>query len=109
MENEKEISKQGFRIPTELLKKFKIACAQQDTTQNAIVVEAIDRFVHGERHAPEERPHSPTRWHAMLTDVLDSGDREAISAVQQSLLVFHRIINPDPSSRDIKIQKARPK
>lgn len=35
--------------------------------------------------------HPGDRWHDMLADILASGDREAISAVQQNLLVFHRV------------------
>ncbi len=35
------------------------------------------------------------KWHRMLDEILESGDREAISAVQQNILVFHRIVGAE--------------
>jgi len=41
---------------------------------------------------PPVHPAKADRWHQMLSEILASGDGEAISAVQQNILVFHRIV-----------------
>jgi|GEM_PF-5873216 len=55
-------------------------------------------------HVPEKpRPVSPfDRWHRMLDEILESGDREAISAVEQNIVVFHRIVGTRTTTATLK-------
>lgn len=102
MENEKKFPGTSFRIPPDLLREFKIACAQRDTTQTAVVTEFIRRWLEIPTEKPEpayrETPtpmvvsRSEDRWHQMLAEIFASGDAEAIQAVQQNIQVFHRIV-----------------
>jgi hypothetical protein len=92
--NEKKILPTSFRIPRELLKEFRVACAQREVVQSEVVTSLIEGWTDHPVAAAPIAARPPTKWHQMLTDILESGDREAISAVQQNLLVFHRIAIP---------------
>jgi len=63
-------------------------------SNQAAVTQAIEQWleVKAEPVSPRERTSENEHWHSLLEEILASGDEEAISAVRQNLLVFHRLI-----------------
>lgn len=83
------------KIDEETHKLLKIEAAKRGGTMGNLIREAVASL--GE---PAPKPliahDKPPRmrhekWHRMLDDILDSGDKEAIGAVCQNLAVFHRV------------------
>jgi hypothetical protein len=66
MLNEEKNPQTSFRIPSTLLKEFKILCVQRDTSQTAVVVAAIEQFVRGSMPVPVDKmpSASPMAGHA---------------------------------------------
>jgi predicted DNA-binding protein len=52
MENEDELVHQTVRLPRGLLRRMKVYAAMNDTTQQALTIEAIERFL-DEREKPK--------------------------------------------------------
>ena len=63
---------------------------------NALIAD----YLGGTLNPPETVQANPrnAKWHQMLSEILASGDSEAISAVQQNILVFHRIVGAGETS-----------
>jgi len=83
-------------VPSPLHRAAKTKAADQGTSFQKILFPYFEQWTNGEVLAePQKRSTGskvmPDRWHQMLSEILESGDREAISAVQQNILVFHRI------------------
>lgn len=85
--------KTSLYLPEDVFWKLKEETVRRRfSTDTAAMEEAIKTWI----DAPEPPPSGKAvpagnRWHQMLADILASGDREAISAVQHNLMVFHRV------------------
>ena len=95
---EKNVSK-SFRVAPELLKRFKIECAQRDTTQTEVVTQLIRQWLENFPEGRERREaadlikqtnYIPTRWHSMLTDIFDRADPATVELIQHVLTVHHQ-------------------
>jgi len=91
-----ELKKSTVSLPAELYWRFQEEQGRRRLSNHAAVVQAILQWVEGRSEAlvHHERLPENEHWHGILADILNSGDQEAISAVQQNLLVFHRLMRP---------------
>jgi hypothetical protein len=89
-----ELKKSTISLPAELYWRFQEEQVRRRLSNQAAVAQAIQQWLEGraELAAPRERLPQNELWHGLLDDILASGDQEAISAVQQNLLVFHRLM-----------------
>ena len=104
-----ELKKSTVSLPADLYWRFQEEQSRRRLSNQAAVAQAIQQWVErrAEGVAPRERLPENEHWHDILTDILSSADQEAISAVQQNLLVFHRLMRsletlpdaPAPSSK----------
>jgi hypothetical protein len=81
-------------LPAELYWRFQEEQGRRRLSNQAAVAQAIHQWLERreEMVAPQERQPQNEHWHGILDDILLSSDQEAISAVQQNLLVFHRLM-----------------
>jgi hypothetical protein len=91
-----ELKKSTVSLPAELYWRFQEEQSRRRMSNQAAVIQAIQQWLEGraEAVAPQERLPEDEHWHGLLADILTTGDQEAISAVQQNLLVFHRLMRP---------------
>jgi hypothetical protein len=91
-----ELKKSTVSLPVELYWRFQEEQGRRRLSNQAAVTQAIQQWLDGraEAGAPHERLPEDEHWHNLLSDILTSGDQEAISAAQQNLLVFHRLMRP---------------
>jgi len=89
-----ELKKSTISLPAELYWRFQEEQGRRRMNNQAAVTQAIQQWVEqrAEGIAPRERMNQNEHWHGILDDILASSDQEAISAVQQNLLVFHRLM-----------------
>jgi hypothetical protein len=89
-----DLKKSTISLPAELYWRFQEEQVRRRLSNQAAVAQAIQQWLEGraEPAAPRERLAQNQHWHGILEDILASGDQEAISAVQQNLLVFHRLM-----------------
>jgi|SRR5450631_3734889 hypothetical protein len=88
-----ELKKSTISLSAELYWRFQEEQGRRRLSNQAAVAQAIQQWVdRAEVAAPRERLAQNEHWHAILDDILTSSDQEAISAVQQNLLVFHRLM-----------------
>lgn len=96
-----EQKKSTVSLPAELYWRFQEEQGRRRLSNQAAVIQAIQQWLESrtEAVAVHERLPENEQWYSLLGDILTSGDQEAISAVQQSLLVFHRLmaLNRKPS------------
>ncbi len=87
------LKKSTVSLPTELYWRFQEEQVRRRMSNQAAVIQAIQEWIDGRVEAAtrEDLPENE-RWHRLLTDILSSGDQEAIMAVRQNLLVFHRLM-----------------
>jgi hypothetical protein len=65
----------------------RVAGSRQGATQEFSREAILKAIAH-----PQIKPSGYAgKWHDMLGDILDSGDKEAIEAIQYNLRVFHRV------------------
>lgn len=88
-----ELKKSTVSLPAELYWRFQEEQGRRRLSNQAAVAQAIQQWLERreETAAPHERLSQNEHWHGILDDILLSSDQEAISAVQQNLLVFHRL------------------
>ena len=89
-----ELKKSTVSLPAELYWRFQEEQGRRRLSNQAAVAQAIQQWMERreETTAPHERQPKNEHWHGILDDILLSSDQEAISAVQQNLLVFHRLM-----------------
>ena len=89
-----ELKKSTISLPAELYWRFQEEQGRRRMNNQTAVTEAIQQWVEkrAETIAPRERMAQNEHWHGILDDILTSSDQEAIAAVQQNLLVFHRLM-----------------
>jgi hypothetical protein len=63
---------------------------------------AIRQWIEENPEAGAALSSATSRWHQMLAQILDSGDTEAIRAVQQNLRVLSRAVS---SSTEMHLQR----
>lgn len=87
------LKKSTVSLPAELYWRFQEEQVRRRMSNQAAVIQAIQEWIEGraEVGTPEKLAENE-RWHRLLTDILSSGDQEAILAVRQNLLVFHRLM-----------------
>src|ERR1700693_2722487 len=89
-----ELKKSTISLPAELYWRFQEEQSRRRLSNQAAVAQAIQQWLEGraEVAAPRERLAQNEHWHGILDEILTSSDQEAISPVQQNLLVFHRLM-----------------
>ena len=89
-----ELKKSTVSLPAELYWRFQEEQSRRRLSNQAAVTQAIQQWLdrRAEAVASRERLPENEHWHGLLADILTSGDQEAISAVQQNLLIFHRLM-----------------
>jgi len=89
-----ELKKSTISLPVELYWRFQEEQGRRRINNQTAVTQAIQQWLErrAEIAAPRERMAQNEHWHNILDDILTSSDQEAISAVQQNLLVFHRLM-----------------
>ena len=91
-----ELKKSTISLPAELYWRFQEEQGRRRLSNQAAVIQAIQQWLERRDESTEQGEPQPENehWHGLLADIFSSGDQEAISAVQQSLLVFHRLKRP---------------
>jgi hypothetical protein len=89
-----ELKKSTVSLPAELYWRFQEEQGRRRLSNQAAVAQAIHQWLERleEMAPPREREPQNEHWHGILDEILLSSDQEAISAVQQNLLVFHRLM-----------------
>jgi len=97
-----ELKKSTVSLPAELYWRFQEEQGRRRLNNQAAVTQAIQQWLErrAESVASHERRPENEHWHGLLADLLASDDHEAISAVQQSLLVFHRLMRAAQARSD---------
>ena len=97
-----ELKKSTVSLPADLYWQFQEEQGRRRLSNQAAVTQAIQQWIdrRTESTACQERLPENEHWHSVLAKILASGDREAISAVQQNLLVFQRLMRPIATSPD---------
>src|SRR5215471_3699390 len=92
--NSTELKKSTVSLPVELYWRFQEEQGRRRLSNQAAVTQAIQQWLErrAEAVAPRDRLSENEYWYGLLDDILANRDQEAISAVQQSLLVFHRLM-----------------
>jgi hypothetical protein len=67
-------------------------------------VKLLTKWVDGEEKIPPPARHE--KWLNMLLDILDSGHPNAVKAVTENLMAFHRLVEVDKPSRPHRKAKA---
>jgi len=83
--------KTSIYLPSELHWQFKEEVVKRRFASDTAAMEAaIREWIEG--RPAEAAPEAPAggRWHRILADILASGDREAIQAIQQNLRILLR-------------------
>ena len=94
-EKAKKVSVKIFESTRDLLEKEKMRFKSAERPDYAeIIAPAVARHL-GQAIASREAPARSSRWYRMLEEILASDDHEAIQAVQQNILVFHRIVGAE--------------
>lgn len=91
-----ELKKSTVSLPADLYWQFQEEQGRRRLSNQAAVIQAIQQWVdrRTESTPSQERLPENEHWHSVLAKILASGDRDAISAVQQNLLVFERLMRP---------------
>jgi len=97
-----ELKKSTVSLPAELYWRFQEEQSRRRLSNQVAVAQAIQQWLERrtEAVATHERRPENEHWHGLLADILTSADQEAISAVQQNLLVFHRLMRRGETSSD---------
>lgn len=95
------LKKSTVSLPAELYWRFQEEQVRRRMSNQAAVTQAIQQWLERrvEAGAQEQLPENE-RWHGLLAEILASGDQEAIAAVRQNLLVFHRLMRSYRVSSD---------
>ena len=105
-----ELKKSTVSLPAELYWRFQEEQSRRRLSNQAAVIQAIQQWLERRPQAgaaTQERQPENEHWYGLLTDILTSGDPEAISAVQQNLLIFHRLMRPVKAPSDAMPQPKR--
>lgn len=73
------------------------------TIQN-VAMKLLTKWVNGEETIPPPSRHE--KWIKMLLDILDSGHPNAVTAVTENLMAFHRLVQVDKPARPHRKAKA---
>ena|SRR5665213_4092289 len=97
----------SFRVTPAVRRALDLKLAADDRQQTELMNALIADYLGGALDPPASPAANPRneKWHAMLDEILESGDREAISAVQQNILVFHRIVGAEETSSGKRVKK----
>ena len=97
-----ELKKSTVSLPAALYWRFQEEQGRRRLNNQAAVTQAIQQWLERRAEAvvSHERKPENEHWHGLLADLLASDDHEAISAVQQSLLVFHRLMRAAQARSD---------
>jgi len=89
-----ELKKSTVSLPADLYWRFQVEQGRRRLTNQLAVAQAIQQWLErpAESIASHERRPENEHWHGILADILTSADEQAIAAVQQNLLVFHRLM-----------------
>lgn len=100
-DTKEKISKEKMTVylPEELVWKMRERAVDDRISggDTAAVEVAVAEWV-GAGPTAKPKPHPNDEWHEALADVLASGHKEAISAVQQNLRVFRSIAQSKPKT-----------
>lgn len=87
----------SVRVPEELHKLARLKRADQHRSFQEVLLKLLEEWVLGKREVtPDPKPLN--KWHGILSDILASGDKEAIDAVQRNLILFRRIASSNPGT-----------
>jgi hypothetical protein len=102
-----ELKKSTISLSADLYWRFQEEQGRRRLSNQAAVTQAIQQWLEKrpETVPPCERLPENDYWHGVLAKILTSGDREAISAVQQNLLVFHRLMQPGEALQMLQVRQ----
>lgn len=95
---------QGKRVPPDVVEKLKTIAAKHGFADIALRLSSDDwqvtRVLHpgetlisqAKRNLQRRNPEESVDWHALLEEVLSSGQDDAINAVQSNLVCFTRLV-----------------
>ena len=90
-----EMKKSTILLSAELYWLFQETQGRRRVNNHTAITQAVQQWIDGAASPSQhERVPENEHWHGLLADILASGDREAIMAVQQNLQVFHRLMRP---------------
>lgn len=83
----------GFRVTPERQTELNIISAKRNESVQAMLEKGLDLYLGASpiEVAPPRKPNVFEQFHTMLAEIFEHGDRDTISAVQQNIMVFHRI------------------
>lgn len=93
-----DVKPTSFRLPETLKREMKQAALDFNTEQATMVAEGVRMWLESKRDPERSRfvivaeNRRESRWHRILTLILESGDSEIIQAIQQNLKAFSRIL-----------------
>lgn len=105
--NKKNIS---FRVSEERQEELKIESARRHISIQQMLEVGLHLLLAGGPGSVDMTKKLPAtaqeKWHMLLTNILTSGDKEAIRNVQQALLISGRLVGSATAGGDSKAKKA---
>lgn len=107
----KDFKGTSFRVPPELLKVFRVKCAERGVSQSAVVNASIRAWIASDQTETPVRVEAPAvtehrRWHTTLEELLSSGNRLVTDTVQAALTLAKQYLEVS-SGATIRYDKTR--
>lgn len=85
------------RVDAELFARLDEKRYREKVSIQEAAVKLLTKWVDGDATIPPPSRHE--KWIKMLLDILDSGHPNAVTAVTENLMAFHRLVQVDKTSR----------